>query len=64
MTTKEAAEYLRITPTMVARLCRQGKIYARKHGPVWDIHPESLMNFARKPRKVGRPRKTKPPDER
>jgi len=60
MTTKEAAEYLSVSPWQVANLCRKGKLKATRHGPLWDIDPASVELYKAAPKdKGGRPRKNK-----
>ncbi|MEK6256363.1 MAG: helix-turn-helix domain-containing protein [Chloroflexota bacterium] len=42
MTTADAAKFLGLTPDHIAKLCSTGKLEAKRHGPVWNISPESL----------------------
>lgn len=58
-TTEEAAKYLGVTRSFVARLCRKDLLKSTKHGRDWDIDPESVKAYKNKPKgKVGRPRKS------
>src|SRR3989344_2068256 len=42
----EAAEFLGVTRGHVARLCRKGKMQARKTKKGWEISGESVQEFA------------------
>lgn len=53
ITTTEAAAKLRITPSLVARYCRAGKIAAVKVGRDWLIDGDALRTW--KPNPVGYP---------
>ena len=58
-TTEEAADYLQVSKSFVARLCRDGVIKATMHGRDWDIDPESVKAYKESPKqKGGRPRKS------
>jgi excisionase family DNA binding protein len=58
-TTKQAAEFLKVTPTYVTILCKRGKLKAEMHGRDWDIDPESVRVYQSSPKnKGGRPRKS------
>lgn len=60
-TTKEAAEFLKVTPTFISILCKRGKLKCSKHGRDWDIDPESVKAYRDRPKnKGGRPRKLSP----
>jgi excisionase family DNA binding protein len=58
-TTKQAAEFLNVTPTFVSILCKRGTLKAIMHGRDWDIDPESVQAYKAAPKnKGGRPRKS------
>jgi excisionase family DNA binding protein len=45
LTTEEAASRLGITTRAVVKLCKEGKLDARKHGRDWDITPDSVQAY-------------------
>jgi len=53
-TADEAAKKLNITPALVRRYCRQGRL-GKWVGNRWLITPEELKKFKVQPRKVGNP---------
>lgn len=56
LTTRQAAATLRLSIARVCQLLAAGRIPgARKFGPVWQIPPEGLAEFAALDRKPGRP---------
>lgn len=58
-TSNQAAEYLGVTMSFIARLCRNDILKCSKHGRDWDIDPESVKAYKTAPKnKGGRPRKT------
>ena len=57
LSVKQAAEQLGITPPLVRRYCEQGRIKAEKVGRDWVITQAALNSFARKVRRVGRPKR-------
>ncbi len=44
----------------ITRLCRQGKINARKFATVWQVNKASLSNYISKVEKLGEKRGPKP----
>lgn len=57
LTTKQAADALRITPRRVIALIKSGRLPAERIGRDWLINPADLDGVRQ--RAVGRPRKTK-----
>ena len=57
ITVGEAAERLERTPSLVRRLIIQGRLKARKVGPVWTINAKALDAFMALERPPGRPAK-------
>lgn len=45
LTTKEAAEYLNVTPRFIRLLITGGKLKAVKKGRDWDINKDSLTEL-------------------
>lgn len=45
ITTQEAAELSDYNPTYLRWLIRQGKLVARKFGPVWQVNRKSLLAY-------------------
>ncbi len=45
ITTQEAAELSGYHPTYLRWLIRQGEIPARKFGPLWLVHRQSLLDY-------------------
>lgn len=56
LSVNQAAQQLGITPQLVRRYCERGRIKAEKVGRDWVITQAALNSFARKPRKMGRPK--------
>lgn len=57
MTSREAAEALRIGPGRVRQMCARGQMPAEKRGRDWYVSPEAV-EAARGRRGRGRPRAT------
>ena len=58
LTATQAAEKLGVTPGLVARWCRDGRLKAEKIADVvWLIREDDLAEFAKIPRPTGRPPK-------
>lgn len=55
VTVGEAAKFLGLHRTLVARYCMEGRLAAEKPGRDWLIDRESLREFAETPRPVGNP---------
>lgn len=53
-TTDEVAKELNVTPALVRRYCRQGRLGKFIYGR-WLISPDELERFKQQPRKVGNP---------
>ncbi len=53
ISTTEAAKRLDITPSLVARYIRDGRLKAQKIGPVWVIDERDVERFPE--RKLGPP---------
>jgi excisionase family DNA binding protein len=60
ITTEEAAELANYHPEHVRELAREGKIGARKFGPVWQISRERLLAYVRQQEAKGARRGPKP----
>ena len=56
-TLDQAATKLGITPSLVRRYLRNGRLSGRKFGHVWEIPAAALEEFRKLPRKPG-PRKS------
>jgi len=56
ITTKEAAEQLKISIRRVNKLLEDGRITAQKFAGVWMIRQEDVDAFAQLPRPVGWPK--------
>lgn len=52
---QEAANFLGVTIAMVHRYCREGRLKAKKFGPLWLIESKDLKEFAKTDRRPGRP---------
>lgn len=48
LTTKLAAQMLGFTQDWVTKLCREGKIEAKKYGHDWIISEQALKNIKRR----------------
>ncbi len=55
MSVVEAAELLKLHPTRVRLLCRQGRIRGTRVGNAWVITDKEVKRFAAIERKTGRP---------
>lgn len=55
LTVNQVADKLGVTPSLVRRFCRDGRLKAQKIGRDWLIDKRSLDSFSGKPRKAGRP---------
>jgi len=63
LTAKQVAQELGVSMSFVARLCRNGKLKARKLGRDWFIDPASVEAYKNAPKdKGGRPKKEKNKD--
>ena len=47
ITTAEAAEIAQYHPHYVRQLIREGKVKARRFGPLWQVDRESLLAYVR-----------------
>jgi excisionase family DNA binding protein len=56
LTPEQAARRLGVTPALIRRYCKQGRL-GQKIGGRWQIHPKDLERFAQEPRPVGVRRK-------
>ena len=45
MTVREAALALGVTPQRVRMLCKEGRLSARKFGPLWEIASWSVSTY-------------------
>lgn len=54
-TSDEAAEYLGLDRSLIARYCRQGRLAGRKAGRDWVITKSALDAFKKIPREPGNP---------
>ena len=45
MTAQDLAEKAGVSQSYISRLCRRGRIKARKLGPVWLISPEAAQDY-------------------
>jgi hypothetical protein len=53
-----AAVILKRTPVVVRRYCRQKRFDAQLFSGTWVIDRKSFEDFAKKPRKMGRPKQS------
>ena len=53
LTVNQAAKLSGYHPDHIRRLVRRGEIDARKFGPVWAVHLESLIAYLRKMELLG-----------
>lgn len=60
LTTNEAAELADYHPERIRELARDGKIKARKFGPVWQISRDSLLTYVEAQAAKGERRGPKP----
>lgn len=56
LTTTEAAQISRYHVERIRELIREGKVAARKFGPVWAVNRESLLAYIRKVEELGEKR--------
>lgn len=59
LTTKQAAHLLGMSIRRVQQLASSGRLTGEKSGRDWLFEMDAIMAFARKPRKTGRPAKSK-----
>jgi excisionase family DNA binding protein len=57
ISTNETAQRLRLSLRRVQTLIQRGQLRATKLGRDWMVDEKDLQEFARRPRKPGRPRK-------
>ena len=60
LTTHEAAVFSGYHVERVRELIREGKVAARKFGPVWQVNRESLSEYVSQVNEVGKKRGRKP----
>lgn len=60
ITVGEAVELSGYNEEHITRLCRQGKIKARKFSIVWQVNRDSLLGYITKVEKMGNKRGPKP----
>lgn len=53
MTTKDAADWLEVSPLRIRQYIDEGRLVAEKFGPVWMVSAESVKGFEKRP--TGRP---------
>ena len=53
ITASEAAKLSGYNEEHITRLCRQGKIKARKYSIVWQVNRNSLLGYIAKAEKLG-----------
>ena len=53
ITVSEAAQLTGYNEEHITRLCRQGKIKARKYSIVWQVNRNSLLGYMEKTEKLG-----------
>ena len=56
ITVSQAAELSGYNEEHITRLCRQGKIEARKYSIVWQVNRDSLLGYIAKVEKLGNKR--------
>lgn len=56
LTTEQAAELSGYHTNYIRRLIREGRVKARKFGPVWQVHRESLLAYVHMAEKLGEKR--------
>lgn len=56
ITVAKAAKLSGYNEEHITRLCRQGKIDARKYSIVWQVNRDSLLEYVAKVEKLGRKR--------
>ena len=56
ITVGQAAELSGYNEEHITRLCRQGKIEARKYSIVWQVNRDSLLGYIAKVEKLGNKR--------
>ena len=60
ITVGQAAELSGYNEEHITRLCRQGKIKAKKYSIVWQVNRDSLLEYVAKVEKLGEKRGPKP----
>jgi len=60
ITVSQAAQLTGYNEEHITRLCRQGKIKARKYSIVWQVDRDSLSGYIAKVEKLGDKRGPKP----
>ena len=60
ITVSQAAQLTGYNDEHITRLCRQGKIEARKYSIVWQVNRDSLLGYIAKVEKLGNKRGPKP----
>ena len=60
ITVSQAVQLTGYNEEHVTRLCRQGKIKARKYSIVWQVNRDSLLGYIAKVEKLGDKRGPKP----
>ena len=60
ITVSQAAQRTGYNEEHITRLCRQGKIKARKYSIVWQVDRDSLSGYVAKVEKLGDKRGPKP----
>ena len=61
ISTSEAARRLKLSLRRVQTLIQRGQLRATKLGRDWVVDEKDLQEFARRPRRPGRPRKRRRP---
>ena len=56
ITTQQAAELSGYHTNYIRRLIREGRVKARRFGPVWQVSRASLLDYVRKAEKAGEKR--------
>jgi excisionase family DNA binding protein len=56
ITVRQAARYLGVTPEHTSHLIRDGRIAARKVGPIWIVSRDELRRIKPTLGRIGRPR--------
>lgn len=60
ITTVDAAHISQYHPERIRELAREGKIEARKFGPIWQINRASLLAYLEQMQELGERRGPKP----
>ena len=53
ITTGQAVKISKYHPERLRELAREGKIQARKFGPVWQINRQSLLSYLKSAKRSG-----------